>query len=74
MHAKNVFAVQLDVGIQEVFSPMVFPHASPYEDAPVDAQTRPIRLYKHGRNSKHACNKCEQARRKAKASHTQVFL
>lgn len=44
MQAKKVLAVQDPVGSHEVFAPMVLPQASPYEEAPVAAQTRPIRL------------------------------
>lgn len=44
MQAKKVLAVQDPVGSHDVLAPMVLPHASPYEEAPVAAQTRPMRL------------------------------
>lgn len=44
MQAKKVLAVQDEVGSHDVFAPMVLLHASPYEEAPVAAQTRPMRL------------------------------
>lgn len=44
MHAKKVLAVHEEVGSHAVFFPIVLAQASPYEDAPVAAQTRPIRL------------------------------
>lgn len=45
MQAKKVLAVQEEVGSHDVFLPMVLLQASPYEEAPVAAHTRPIRLY-----------------------------